>query len=214
MRINTILFDWDGTLARTLEVWMKTFQEAYASVGMNPSKKRIAAGFGNWTSHVEMGVKPEDIEEYEAKLEVVYERLEHVQLYPGASEALNKLHDMGYKLGLVSTSRKRTIQAALAYNKIDHLFETIITAEDTTKHKPDPAPIHLALEQLGSNIAETVFVGDSDKDLGAATNAKMPLLLFAPESHTTYYDLDDLASSPTVKAQFKNWRSFPYEKVA
>lgn len=33
-RINVILFDWDGTIAETLDVWLHTLKEAYAKVGV------------------------------------------------------------------------------------------------------------------------------------------------------------------------------------
>jgi beta-phosphoglucomutase-like phosphatase (HAD superfamily) len=33
-RINVILFDWDGTIAETLDVWLHTPKEAYAKVGV------------------------------------------------------------------------------------------------------------------------------------------------------------------------------------
>lgn len=92
-------------------------------------------------------------------------------------------------------------------------FDVIISADDTDKHKPDPTPLLIAVERLNSKVKNTVFVGDSDKDTGAANNAKMPLFLFSPGQHDLYYDLDFLKSEPAVKASFGSWRDFPLDKL-
>ncbi len=212
-KINTILFDWDGTLAQTLEVWLQTFKEAYAKVGVHPSDKDISSRFGIWDAYIDLGVKPKDVDEYNQHLETVYERLEKVELYPGAEDTLKSLKEKGFKLGLVSTSTSKMLSSALSNNKIEHMFDVIISAGDTDKHKPDPAPLFIALERLGSEIKNTVFVGDSDKDTGAAQNAKVPLFLFAPPQHHLFYDLSQLKSEPAVTASFDNWRDFPIDKL-
>lgn len=212
-KIDTILFDWDGTLAQTLEVWLKTFREAYAAVGLDLNDSEIGAQFGNWQAHIELGVKPEDEATYKKHLESVYNQLDEVALYKGARDVLKKLRLSGYKLGLVSTSNRRMIDNALVNNDLSALFDITIAAEDTVKHKPDPEPLLTAVKLLESTTASTMFVGDSDKDTGAATNAEIDLLLFLPSSHGIYYDLEKLQQEPCVKAAFAHWKDFPFESI-
>lgn len=212
-KITTILFDWDGTLAETLEVWLQTFKESYASVGLNLEDKQIGSQFGNWSAHIELGVKPEDEDVYKQHLEVAYERLDAVQLYDGALAVLTALKEQGYKIGLVSTSNRRMINAALANNRLENIFDLTLAAEDTVKHKPDPEPLFTAIARLGSTVSETIFVGDSDKDTGSATNAGMELFLFVPESHNIYYDLEKLKQEYSVASAFTDWRDFPFERL-
>ena len=52
------------------------------------------------------------------------------------------------------------------------LFSVIVGFEDVTFHKPHPEPVHLALDNLKSRPWETIFVGNSAADVGAATAAK------------------------------------------
>ena len=212
-KISTILFDWDGTLAQTLEIWLKTFKEAYAKVGVHPSDKDISSKFGKWDAYIDLGVDPKDFETYNKHLEVVYERLETVELYPGAKELLQELKKDGYKLGLVSTSTAKMLTTALKNHNVEHLFDVIVSADDTDKHKPDPTPIYIALDRLGSDKECAVFVGDSDKDTGAAHNAGVPLLLFAPIQHELFYDLESLKSEPSVVANFSSWSDFPISRI-
>lgn len=212
-KIDTILFDWDGTLAQTLEIWLKTFKEAYAAVNVYPSDTDISSGFGNWQAHIELGVRPEDEKVYQKHLEVVYDRLNNVPLYEGVPQVLERLQSSGYKLGLVSTSNRRMIDTALAVNQLGDLFNATVAAEDTVKHKPDPEPLFVAIEQLETLPENTIFVGDSDKDTGAAMNAGIDLLLFTPENHRIYYDLEKLRAEPSVVASFNHWNNFPFGRL-
>lgn len=213
MNINTILFDWDGTLAQTLEVWLQTFKEAFAKVNIYPSDKDISSRFGNQNLHIELGVVSSDIETYSQHLETVYEKLEKVELYPGAANILDILKANGYKLGLVSSSTNKMLQTALKANDLSDMFDCIVGADDTDKHKPDPKPLFIAIKKLGTSAESTIFVGDSDKDTGASFNANIPLLLFAPPHHDLYYDLDDLKDSPSVIASFSKWKEFPLDVI-
>ena len=63
---------------------------------------------------------------------------------------------------------------------------------------PHPAPLEKALDELNGNKAEAVMIGDSDKDIGAANNAGINSILFYPEAHEKFYDINDLqALKPT-----------------
>lgn len=47
----------------------------------------------------------------------------------------------------------------------------MVTADDTTAHKPSPAPILKALDRLGADRRPAVYVGDMSTDLAAARAA-------------------------------------------
>ena len=47
------------------------------------------------------------------------------------------------------------------------LFDVIVTSDEPVPHKPDPAPIRLALERLGSAAEGAAYVGDSVWDMRA-----------------------------------------------
>ena len=213
MKVDTILFDWDGTLAQTLEIWLQTLKEAYAKANVYPEDKDISSRFGNWDAYIELGVEPKNIDLYNQHLETVYDKLEKVKLYPGAKDVLEHLKKQGYRLGIVSTSTSAMLATALKNSKVEQLFDVVISADDTDKHKPDPTPLFMAIEQLGSKVESTMFVGDSDKDTGAAHNANIPLLLFAPQHHDLFYDLDSLKSESAVRASFDTWDEFPMSEL-
>jgi pyrophosphatase PpaX len=68
----------------------------------------------------------------------------------------------------------------------------IIAADDINNHKPHPEALEKALEQLGGDKQNAVIIGDSDKDIGAAKNAGIDCILFYPDEHKKFYDINKL----------------------
>ena len=78
----------------------------------------------------------------------------------------------GRKLGIVTAKRHRTVSLALErFPALADAFDVVIAHEDTERHKPDPDPVLLAVERLGGEPDEAVYVGDSPFDIGAAKAA-------------------------------------------
>ena len=61
--------------------------------------------------------------------------------------------------------------------EIKDYFDTVLTADDTTRHKPDPQPINITLEKLGSVPENAIMLGDTLFDLLCAKNAGVKSVL-------------------------------------
>jgi len=187
-----ILLDWDGNLARTLDIWLEACRVALEEQGVFKSDEEIGASFGQFTKYMkDWGVK--DIQAtIECADRVAQRQLPDVELYPDALEVLEALRDQNKKLALITTSPRENVQPLLERHGLTRTFDAVITAEDTINHKPHPEPLELALKLLGGNTNEAVMIGDSDKDLGAAKNAGVDSVLFYPSEHQKFYNLDTL----------------------
>ena len=98
-----------------------------------------------------------------------YEDLQ-VKVLPGVQKLLDELNGK-VKLGIVSNTKTITaadIQANLATVGLDKYFSCIIATAEFGTHKPDPAPIVAAIEQLQCNAVRTLYVGDIETDKQAA----------------------------------------------
>jgi pyrophosphatase PpaX len=200
---NFYLLDWDGCLAQTLELWLKAYRDTYADYNVHPSDTEIASQFGNWNAPMVFGI--ESVDEYTEKLlERVQHKLRTVNLYPGAREFLEVLKKQRSKIALVSSSKRDDLEAAIAHNDLEHMFDFVLSADDVTEHKPNPEVIHKALNELQGVASQAVIVGDSKSDLGAAQNAKIDSILVFPKSHQVFYSLENLMTyNPTyVVASF------------
>lgn len=98
-------------------------------------------------------------------------------VYPFTAPLLADLRQSGYKLGIVSTKRRSQISQILRNEGLDTAVDTIVGYEDVTDHKPDPASLRLAMQQLGvPNPAHCLYVGDSVSDGGATQRLGMPFI--------------------------------------
>src|SRR5689334_25382283 len=89
-------------------------------------------------------------------------------------DVLVLLHERGRRLGVVTAKRRATVELAFARVPLAHLFETVVGGDETERHKPDPQPLHLAVERMGGALpSETAYVGDSPFDVRAAKAAGM-----------------------------------------
>lgn len=81
-------------------------------------------------------------------------------LYPHVNLVLHGLIKRGIKLAVVSDAPTPQAWLRLCQLQLQHVFDVVVTYDDTQKRKPDPAPFSLALERLGVVAADAVMIGD------------------------------------------------------
>jgi putative hydrolase of the HAD superfamily len=103
---------------------------------------------------------------------IAYRRAREAALvpYPHVYMTLAALLKRGIKLAVVSDAPGREAWLRLCYLNFHHLFDCVVTFEDTGQRKPSPAPFLRALQLLNVTASETLMVGDwAERDiLGAA----------------------------------------------
>ena len=174
MRYETVLFDLDGTLIDSGEVILASFRHATQTVlaRVIPDEVLMAnvGGHGIRAQMVEFDVERAD--------ELVSVYREHnlatyagVAMFPGIADVLDSLHGEDRRLGLVTVKGRPTVALTFEMHPLEHYFGTVVTGDDTVRHKPDPEPLQLALERLAGDPADAVYVGDSPFDIRAAKAA-------------------------------------------
>ena len=173
--INTILFDYDGTLMDTNEVVLQSWQHTFRTLrGHEEDPEKIYKTFGEPLVMTLQNTFPEVPVEKSLDVYRTFQRevfTDFVEVFPGMLELLGELKARGYKMGLVTSRTKDTTWAGLEHYDMAKYFDVVITAGDTDKHKPDPAPILITLERIGSAPEEAIMVGDTMFDLLCARNA-------------------------------------------
>lgn len=81
-------------------------------------------------------------------------------LYPHVTSTLMTLLKRGLRLAVVSDAPRREAWLRLCYLNLHHVFDAVVTFEDTGERKPSPAPFRLVLERLGVAPEEALMVGD------------------------------------------------------
>ena len=172
--INTILFDLDGTLIDTNELIISTYLHTLEKYFPGKYKRQDVLPFLGPTLHeVFEAMDPERVEEMVLEYRT-YNLANHdalVKEFVGVMETIETLKKKGYKLAIVTTKREDVAFKGLRLMKLDPFFDVMIAYDHVKKVKPDPEPIFLALEKLGSKPEDALMVGDNFHDVLAGKNA-------------------------------------------
>lgn len=178
---TTVLFDFDGTIMDTNDIIVKSWQHTFRTLeGKERSVEEILATFGE-PLHITMErILPgfdtdKAIEIYRSYQFNHYHEL--IELFPGMEKVITELKQEGYKLAVVTSRLRNSTETGLNKFDLTEYFNVIVTADDTKKHKPDPEPVLIALEKLGSNPQEAIMIGDSMFDVLCAQNAGVEAVL-------------------------------------
>lgn len=183
-KINTVLFDFDGTIMDTNDIILNSWNFTFNKIlGHDADEKLMLEHFGEplaLSMKIFFGAEDEiAVQEY-IDLYRSYQRdhfEEDIKLFPGVTEMLDSLKKEGFTLALVTSRLKQTTMQGVEKFGLDRFFDVIVTANDCTKHKPDPQPVDITLEKLGKKPEEAVMVGDTRMDLGCASNAGVKSVL-------------------------------------
>lgn len=105
----------------------------------------------------------------------IYDRLilEIKEPLQGVKEALEFLVAKNFRVAMCSSSFKHQINSVLKNLGLQNYFSAIISAEETSKHKPDPQPYMLLAKKLNANPSECIVFEDSRHGVLAAKMAEM-----------------------------------------
>lgn len=203
-KINTFIFDIDGTLIDTFDMYMPAMVETLRKHGYpvkdeQATMKHLFGITGDDALRL-FGVQAADRAAIQKEwFALAYQREDRVKPFPKIPEALTELAAVsGNRLG-VATSKLRSEYDHFAETyPFAQLFDTVITSADTVKHKPDPEPILAAVEKLGARPEESVYVGDTVNDLRAAKAAgvKFAGALYGSANLDAIKDADYPLTSP------------------
>lgn len=121
--------------------------------------------------------------------------------YPQTNETLREMRTLGYRLAVVTNSRRAIVEPILLAWDMHHLFDTIVTREDVSHGKPEPQMLHQALNTLNSSPHRAVMVGDSSADILAGQRAGVETVAFSPPENHPYafrHQLEELNPSHIV----------------
>ncbi|MBR5428812.1 MAG: HAD family hydrolase [Clostridia bacterium] len=178
MKINTVIFDLDGTLLDTLGDLTDSANHALACHGM-PSRtlKETRSFVGNGIPAMIRRCVPEGTDEdtYEACLAEMLEYYPaHCDIktaaYDGINALLRELADAGIGCAIV-TNKAQSAAQILCDEKFQGLVGVVIGGDPGRRYKPAPDGVFAAMEALGASGETTVYVGDSDVDMQTAANA-------------------------------------------
>lgn len=173
-KITTLLFDLDGTLIDTNDLIIQSFLHTLGGYYPDRYKREDVLPFIGPTlketfSSIDQDKTDEMIQVYRAFNLAHHDTL--VKEFEGVHETISLLKEKGYKLGVVTTKKLDVVTKGLQLTGLDSFFEVVVALDHVSKAKPDPEPLLLALEKLGSTPEEAIMVGDNFHDILGGKNA-------------------------------------------
>jgi len=180
-KIDTVVFDFDGTVMNTNNVIFKSWQHTFNRIrGRDGDIEYIRATLGEPLEYSMRKTFPEVPLEESIRIYRDYHRdrfPDMIELFPGIEELLAALKAGGYRTGLATSRLRQTTYQGLGKYDLFRFFDEVITVEDVSRAKPDPEMLLTMLDRLHSEPETSVMVGDTKLDIGCANNAGVTSVL-------------------------------------
>jgi pyrophosphatase PpaX len=181
---QAVLFDVDGTLIDTAELIADSLEYACRRhLGRTHPRETYYALIGK-PAMVQMEILGGDRAPEMMDTAVAYyeEHFEEERPFPGALDTLAQLHETGIRLALVTSKTRHELNPTLERVPLNRYAFVVVTAEQTTRPKPYPDPVYLALQTLQIGAEHVLFIGDSPYDLqsGRAAGVRTGAALWGP----------------------------------
>lgn len=177
MTVRIILFDFDGTIADTLDSIVKITNRLAGEFGYKKTTLEDVEYMRNMNSM--QIIKTSGIPIFKVpfllqmvKLELNHE-IQNLKPIPGIVEALEVLNSKEYQLGIVTSNSLENVKGFLERNDMAKLF-SFIHAGSTLFGKNKA--IKSFLKKAGISSEQVIYVGDETRDIEAAKKVKIKVI--------------------------------------
>jgi pyrophosphatase PpaX len=221
-RAPAVLFDLDGTLIDSIELILNSARYAFEKLERAaPTDEEWLAGVGIplFTMFARYARDTADrdalIVAYREYQTANHDRL--VRCYDGIVDAVHTLHERGHELAIVTSKSDALAMRGLAHVGLAKYMDTIVGCDSSSRHKPDPEPVRIALHRLGCAPEDAIFVGDSIFDItaGNAAGVKTVAVLWGAAKKEEFDHAppsEYVASSSELVAAVERWTGGTVER--
>jgi putative hydrolase of the HAD superfamily len=214
--IKAIIFDLDNTLVDFMRMKSRAIEAAISAMidaGLDRPAEEINAKISD--IYTEKGIEHQRVfdillKDYYGKINhkilssgiVAYRTAREAELntYPRVIPTLISLIKLGIKLAVISDAPAKEAWLRLSYIGLHHIFDAVVTIDDSHEKKPSPIPFNMALDMLNVKAEESLMVGDwAERDVVGAKSVGMKTAFakygdtFNTVHHGADYEVNDIS---------------------
>ena len=181
--INSVIFDLDGTLLNSLDDLADSTNYTLSTAGY-PERTRdeVRRFVGNGIYKLIERAVPTGTDKAEIdKCFDIFCRnykknmANKTKPYPGITDMLKTLYENGFKLAIVTNKADFAAQE-LCGEMFGDYVKTVVGSVKERRNKPYPDNVLFAMDKMGAEKSETVYVGDSEVDVETAKNSGLSVI--------------------------------------
>ena len=182
MKLDSVLFDLDGTLLQTADDLGDALNyvlakhdmplvdaKAYTPEASNGSRGLLELGFGDKLKNYDFeSLKQQLLQYYGENIAI------KTDYFPQVAETLSLLNEQNIPWGIVTNKPEFLTLPLVKHFKLLDECQVVISGDTVGVAKPDPKPMRFALEKLAMPAETCLYVGDAKRDIEAGKNTNMP----------------------------------------
>ncbi|MDB5166224.1 MAG: HAD-superfamily hydrolase, subfamily [Candidatus Saccharibacteria bacterium] len=172
-QLKAVIFDADGTLLDSFELILSAYRHVAETHGLRaPGADEIRSQMGQPLPEIFKKLYPnEDIRQLlHTNSSFIAANLMASAAFEGVESLLQKLHDSGLKLGILTSGGPR-VNDILRHHGFDTFFSSIVHNERLTNPKPNAEGFLLAAKECGVSPHDAAMAGDTTIDVETGKNA-------------------------------------------
>jgi HAD superfamily hydrolase (TIGR01509 family) len=183
--VDAVVFDFDGVLARSIQVHAVAYQLVLAPFGVEVDARDVYLREGARSETIirsflqEAGLDPSDerVERLGTIKQRIFERTGAPVLFDWAHEVVETVDERGFEIAICTGTRRENVPGIAG--ALAERFGFVASEETYTHDKPHPEPFETAAEGLGVEPERCVAVENAPRGIASATKAGMFTLAVA-----------------------------------
>lgn len=167
----TVIFDFDGTLANSVDLMFSLYNEHVAEFGYYPIKReefpalrRMSYAKAMRTKNIKARRLPKIIMTLSKEM---HSRMDDVYPYEGIVDVLHELQKLGFSIGVLTSNQASLVNEFFKKHGFPH-FDFVVS--EKTIFGKDKA-LKRIIRRFGLEVDQILYVGDEPRDVAASHKA-------------------------------------------
>ena len=205
--LRGILFDFDGTLADTMEMhylaWKAALGEYGISIDASDYYPLEGTGLHDVARIFTKGLQWTEaaIDELVLKKKKCFVNRLSISFYPGVESLVSELSDLKVSMAIVTAGHLDQLQLSVPKYFLNH-FDALITGDLISRGKPDPEPYLRGVESLGLTPQDCIAIENAPLGVQSARRAKIYCIAVC-----STVNRDKLVEADEILERFEDLRS-------